>query len=179
MMDLSKYTASYDHGPLLRRLAWIFFSKLCLDNFLPIPSIFKVKLLRIFGASIGNAVVIKPNVQVKYPWNLSIGDNTWIGEHVWIDNLGNVSIGSNVCISQGAYLLTGNHDYSLESFDLIVKPIIIENGAWIGAQATVCPGVVLEEGAVLTVASLATGRLEAYGIYQGIPAKLKKHRKFQ
>ena len=64
-----------------------------------------------FGAKIGKGVIIRPGVSVKYPWKLQIGDNTWIGENVWIDNLSNIIIGKNVCVSQGAMLLSGNHNY--------------------------------------------------------------------
>lgn len=86
----------------------------------------RIRLLRLFGARMGKGVVIKPSVNIKYPWNLSIGDYSWIGENVWIDNLTHVAIGSNVCISQGAMLLCGNHDYKRPTFDLMVKPIVIE-----------------------------------------------------
>lgn len=72
---------------------------------------FKIWMLRKFGAKIGKGVFIKPLVNIKYPWNLDIGDYTWIGENVWIDNLTQVKIGSNVCISQGAMLLCRNHNY--------------------------------------------------------------------
>ena len=98
-----------------------------------------------------------------------------IGENVWIDNLVQVTIGTNVCISQGAMLLCGNHNYKLPTFDLIVKPIIIENGAWVGAKSTVCPGVTLHTHAVLGVGSVANHDLDAYSIYQGNPAiKIRK-----
>ena len=70
----------------------------------------KVRLLKMFGAKIGKGLVIKNNVIIKQPWYLTIGDDCWIGENVWIDNIDKVSIGSDVCISQGAMLLTGNHD---------------------------------------------------------------------
>src|SRR5690242_9560833 len=83
----------------------------------------KVFLLRLFGASVGKGVVIKPRVTIKYPWFLTIGNHSWIGENVWIDNLGKVAIGSNVCLSQGSMLLTGNHDYTKSTFDLMVKEI--------------------------------------------------------
>lgn len=73
-------------------------------------------------------------------------------------------------------LLTGNHNFTKSSFDLITQPIRIESGAWIGAKATVCPGVTVHSHAVLTVNSVATKDLEAYGIYQGNPGILVKIR---
>lgn len=118
-------------------------------------------------------------VNIKYPWYLTIGDNTWIGEQVWIDNLIEVTIGSNVCISQGAMLLTGNHDYSSVSFDLKVGSIVLEEGVWIGAKSVVCPGVTCASHAVLSVNSVATKNLLAYQIYQGNPAKLVRERNIQ
>lgn len=127
-------------------------------------------MLRLFGARVGQGVLIKPSVRIKFPWKLTVGDYAWIGEDVWIDNLVMVSIGNNVCISQGALLLCGNHDYKKVSFDLIAKPIILENGAWIGAKSVVCPGVTCHSHSVLAVGSVTTKDLEAYGIYQGNPA---------
>jgi putative colanic acid biosynthesis acetyltransferase WcaF len=127
-------------------------------------------VLRTFGAKIGRGVNIKPGVNVKYPWNLEIGNYAWIGENVWIDNLGKVTIGNNVCISQGAMLLCGNHDYKRSTFDLIVGDITLENGAWVGARSTVCPGVTLHSHAVLSVNSVASRDLDSYAIYQGVPA---------
>ena len=80
-------------------------------------------------------MVIKPSVNIKYPWRLTIGSFVWIGEGVWIDNLENVVIGDNVCISQGAMLLCGNHNYKKTTFDLIVGSITLEDGVWVGAQS--------------------------------------------
>ena len=73
-------------------------------------------LLRCFRASIGEGVVIKPGVRIKYPWRLRAGNNCWLGENCWIDNLATVTLGDDVCISQGAYLCTGNHDWSDSAF---------------------------------------------------------------
>lgn len=114
--------------------------------------------------------MIKPAVNIKYPWLLFVGNYVWIGEQVWIDNLSEVVIGNNVCLSQGAMLLTGNHDYSLPTFDLTARPITLADGVWIGAKAVVCPGVHCESHAVLAVNSVASHTLAAYGIYQGNPA---------
>lgn len=130
----------------------------------------KVVLLKAFGARIGSNLVIKNNVTVKYPWKLTVGDNCWIGEDAWIDNLDSVTIGNNVCISQGAMLLTGNHDYTTYNMPYRNAPITIGDGAWIGAKTVVCPGVAVMENAVLTVGSVVTKDMEANGIYQGNPA---------
>ncbi|PID92040.1 MAG: colanic acid biosynthesis acetyltransferase WcaF [Bacteroidetes bacterium] len=127
-------------------------------------------LLKLFGAKLGKKVVIKPRVHIKYPWKLRIGDHCWIGEEVWIDNLDEVEIGSNVCLSQGAMLLCGNHDYSKPGFDLMTAGIRIEEGAWVGARATIVPGCHIGEHAVVQAGSVAGGSLKARTIYRGNPA---------
>ena len=154
----------------LKQILWYFISVIFVENKLFQMSGIRTFLLNLFGATIGEGVVIKPGVKIKFPWKLIIGANTWIGEGVWIDNLAQVSIGKSVCISQGAFLFTGNHDYKKQTFDLITLPIIIEDGAWIGALAVVCPGVICGSHAVLSVSSIANKNLEPYGIYKGNPA---------
>jgi putative colanic acid biosynthesis acetyltransferase WcaF len=170
--DLSTYDNSPFHpgGSGLKRLLWFYVNAIFLkSSFLP-SSRLKVFCLRLFGAKIGNSVTIKPGVNVKYAWHLSIGNHSWIGENVWIDCLVPVSIGSNVCISQGAVLLTGSHDYKKTSFDLITAGITLEDGVWIGAGAIINLGVAAASHAVLTSGSVATKNLGAYAIYQGNPA---------
>jgi putative colanic acid biosynthesis acetyltransferase WcaF len=133
-------------------------------------------ILRLFGAKIGLNMYMKPGVKVKFPWYLTVGDHCWIGEDVWIDNLTQVSIGSHVCVSQGAYLCTGNHDWSKPNLKLFTSPIVLERGCWVGAKTVVGPGVTVREGAVLTAGSVATKDLEEFGIYSGNPAILRKRR---
>ena len=133
-------------------------------------------IIRAFGARVGKGVLIKPGVRIKFPWRLEIGNNSWVGEDVWIDNLASVQIGANCCISQGAYICTGNHDWAAPAFDLIVKPIKIADGAWIAAKSVVGPGVRVGEGAVLSMGSVAKSDMASWGIYQGIPALLLKKR---
>ncbi len=170
--DLSTYNNSPFHpgGNAVKRVLWYYLNALFLKTSLVPSNNFKAFLLRMFGAKIGNKVTIKPGVNVKYPWHLTIGHHTWIGENVWIDCLVPVTIGNNVCISQGAVLLTGNHNYKKTSFNLIVQSVILEDGAWIGAGAMVNPGVIVASHAVLTSGSVATKNMEAYTVYQGNPA---------
>jgi len=149
---------------------WLLASEVLVRSWLP-GSGLRVRVLRLFGAKIGPGVVIKPHVRIKFPWRLSIGANSWIGEEVWIDNLVQVNIGSNCCISQGAYLCTGSHNWSLPTFDLITKPITVGDGAWICARASVAPGVHVGAGAVLGFGATATRDLEpgqCYGLAQAV-----------
>lgn len=137
----------------------------------PVPgSGWRAALLRAFGAEIAAGVVLKPRVQVKFPWRLEIGADSWIGEGAWIDNLAFVRIGRNTCISQGVYLCTGNHDWTSPGFDLVTAGITIEDQCWVGARATVAPGTHMETGAVLGVGAVASGRLKRWTIYRAAKA---------
>lgn len=174
--DLSKYDNSWytpGRNALIRAL-WYITNALFFKKSWCTPYGIKRALLRCYGAHIGKNVVIKPCVNIKYPWRLEIGDNSWIGEGVWIDNIAEVTIGKNCCISQGALLICGNHDYTKETFDLQIGDITIEDSAWIGAKAIVCPGIKMGEASVLTAGSVATKDLSPNTIYQGNPATEKK-----
>ncbi|MBL8993234.1 MAG: colanic acid biosynthesis acetyltransferase WcaF, partial [Spirochaetia bacterium] len=98
------------------------------------------------------------------------------GENVWIDNLAPVVMENHVCLSQGAYLLTGSHNYKRKHFDLITKGIHLESGVWIGAKSIVGPGVRCGSHSVLALGSVATRDLKPFTIYQGNPAKKKRSR---
>jgi acetyltransferase len=171
-VSLSSFSSNgYDKGASsFKQILWYFVNAIIVRSPLnPFISI-KILILRMFGAQIGKGVIIKNEVRIKAPWNLRIGHNCWIGEKVWIDNLDKVFIGDDVCISQGAMLLTGNHDYTLSDMPYRNAPILICDGAWVGAQSTVCPGVTINKYAILTVGSVATKDMEESGIYQGVPA---------
>ncbi len=169
--DLSKFNNSwYNPGNKVKIILWFITNSLIINSYLPIPVFFKILVLRLFGAKIGSNFVIKPNVNIKYPWFLEIGNHVWIGENTWIDNFVKVTIEDNSCISQGALLLTGNHDYKKSTFDLIPKEIYLEKGVWIGAKSVVCGGVRCKSHSVLAVNSVATKDLNSYKIYQGNPA---------
>jgi putative colanic acid biosynthesis acetyltransferase WcaF len=168
--------SDFHPGSILKRLLWALLSGLFFQNWIPWPSQLKSTLLRIFGAQIGEGLILKPRVTIKYPWKLRIRDHVWIGENVWIDNLAEISIGSHVCISQGALLLCGNHDFKKSTFDLITRPIDLEDGVWIGAKCVVAPGVTCRSHSVLSLGSVATKDLKAWTVYQGNPATAKKPR---
>jgi putative colanic acid biosynthesis acetyltransferase WcaF len=165
-MKLSSFSSrDFDRGaPRAKEAAWIVLSGMFFESWFP-GSAWRKWLLRAFGATIGERVTIKPRVRVKFPWRLSVKSDVWIGEGVWIDNLETVLIGSDVCISQGAYLCTGSHDWEKTTFDLIVKPIHISSHAWIGAMARLAPGTRVGRGAIVGMGAVVSGELAPYHVF--------------
>lgn len=163
-------------GSLAKRVLWYVINAVVFHSWLLPWSRAKRGLLRLFGAKVGTSVVIKPRVNIKYPWHLELGDNVWLGEGAWIDNLGPVTLESNVCVSQDACLLTGNHDYKDPAFGLIIGAIHVETGAWIGARAVVSPGVRMGRESVLTAGSVLSEDARPGGVYRGNPAQLVRMR---
>ena len=139
-------------------------------------SAWRVRLLRLFGASIGNDCRIKPGLRVKFPWRLQLGTACWLGEDAWIDNLAPITLGDYVCLSQGVYLCTGNHNYRSPLFDLCPGAIIICSEAWIAARAVLAPGTVIGAGAVVSLGAVVSGSVAPGSIVRGNPAVVVGHR---
>lgn len=171
-VDLSRFDpGNYNPGrPFLIRSLWFLVNALFLQNPLNPSSSVKVRLLRLFGAKIGRGAVLKPSINVKSPWFLTLGDNCWIGERAWLDNLVPITLGNNVCISQGVYLCTGNHDWSDPTFGYKLGEILVEDGAWVCAGALVLPGVVVADHSIVAGGAVLTRSTLPYRVYAGNPA---------
>jgi putative colanic acid biosynthesis acetyltransferase WcaF len=146
--------AGYDRGrPKPIQALWVLASMLFVER--PwCPSPLRVIVLRIFGANIGHGVIIRNRVRVHWPWKLTIGNDVWVGVDSWLLNLEPIDIGSDVCISQGAFLCTGSHRADSPTFEFDNGPIKIKDGAWIAARATVLRGVTIGQGAVVGAGAL-------------------------
>ncbi len=160
----------------LAELAWYGCKCLFFLPAFPWPSGWRCRWLRLFGAEIGQGVVIKPRVNIHLPWKLSVGDHAWIGEEVFILNFEPVRIGAHACISQRAFLCTGNHDYREVAMPYRNRPVTIGDGAWVGAQAFVGPGVTLGDEAVAAAGSVVTHSLPAAMVCAGNPCRPVKPR---
>lgn len=119
-----------------------------------VPVAVRVRVLRAFGATIGDGVLIRHRVRIHWPWKLEVGDHSWIGEGVWILNLEPVLIGSHTCVSQEVMLCTGSHDRRSTSFEFDNGPIRVGDHAWIGARATVLRGVTIGSRTVVGATGL-------------------------
>lgn len=178
MVDLSKFNNERFHrgASAGRELAW----RMIQQGFCNLEWVkaygLRRGILKAFGAELAEGVVVKPKVKITFPWKLSVGKNSWLGEEAWLLNLDRIHIGSNVCISQRALLCTGSHDWSSESFDLVTKPITIEDGAWICANVFIGPGVTVGINSVVTAGSVVTQDLPANMVCSGNPCVPVKKR---
>jgi putative colanic acid biosynthesis acetyltransferase WcaF len=168
--DLFDSSKGLDRGrSRLVEATWYLVKCLFFLSPLPWPSSFKCALLRIFGAKIGKGVIIKPRVNIHFPWKLTVGDFAWIGEEVFILNFEPVAIGAHCAISQRAFLCTGNHDYREPDMPYRNQPITVEDGAWVGAQVFVAPGVTIGTEAVITAGSVVTKNQPEHMVCGGNP----------
>lgn len=173
LIQLDQYeNRAYKRGASrMGELAWVLMRAIFFMHSIPVSSGLKTAILRMFGAKIGRGVVIRSRVNISMPWFLEIGDHVWIGDDVGILSLAPVKIGSHTCISQRAYLCTGSHDFSSKSFALIVKPITIHDGCWIGAVSFVGPGVTMQECSRSCAGAVVVKDVPSGTTVAGVPAK--------
>lgn len=177
-LQLKTYDNSqYNPGAsFAKRFFWYWISILLFESGLFPTYGLKRIILRAFGARLGKCVIIKAHVRIKYPWRLTVGDYCWLGEDLWIDNLADVLIGDNVCLSQGVYLCTGSHNYRESSFDLMTESIEIASGTWIAARATILQKVKIGRDVVVTAGAVVSDNIADEAIVGGVPAQVIRQR---
>lgn len=175
-MDLSRYsTRGFSRGaPRWKEALWLGTKLIFFQMSVPWPSALRVGLLRVFGARVGRGVVIRERVNISFPWRLELGDHVWLGEEVMILSLACVTIESNVCISQRAFLCTGSHNFQSPDFDLLTSPIVIRSRSWIAAQAFIGPGVEVGPGSMVAASSVVSRNVPPNVLVRGNPAALAK-----
>jgi len=160
----------YTPGELFRRALWA--GGRLAFRFSPRPCFgWRRFILRCFGAKIGAHVNTYPSTWIYFPWNLTAGDWCALGEETFIYNLGPVTLGEKVTISHRAQLCAGTHDYTRPDLPLLKPPIIIENQAWVCADAFIGPGVTVGEGAIIGARAVAMKNVAPWTIVAGNPAK--------
>lgn len=142
---------------------WLLIEFLLVSNPLQPSSGLRRWALNAFGAKIGKGVILRQRLRVKFPWNLEIGDSSWIGEGVWIHNQDKVTIGHDVCISQETFITTGSHDFR-NDMSLITKPVVIESGAWVCSRAIITAGSRIGMSAVVSAGSVVRGTVRSGSI---------------
>jgi putative colanic acid biosynthesis acetyltransferase WcaF len=155
----------------LRRLLWSWVEATLYRHSFHTANRWRGFLLRLFGARVGECCTIRKTSRVYYPWNLTMGSLSCLGDDVVVYDLGPVTLGDRVTISQEAYLCAGTHDFRLRTMPLLTPPIEVKDDAWICARAFVGPGVTVGEGAVVGAAAVAMKNVEAWTVVAGNPAQ--------
>ena len=179
-LDLRNYKNRHSRKSKVARAMW---NIVWLLLFRPTPSrglrvfdLWRVFLLRIFGAKIGVYSSVKNTVRIWQPWNLEIGDWTVVSEDCEIYNVDKVRIGNRVDVSAGAYVCTAGHDIGSLTMELTHSPIAIGDDVWIAARAILLPGVGIGDGAVVAAGSVVAKDVEPWTVVGGNPARFLKKR---
>ncbi|WP_083983053.1 hypothetical protein [Devosia soli] len=167
------------HFPLRHRLfraLWMV-TWAVLARWTPAPlHAWRLWLLRLFGAQVGQGARIYGTACIWYPPNLQVDQGAVIGWDTVIYCQAPIHIGRNAIVSQYAHLISGSHDIDRRGLPLILRPIHIGVDAWICAGAMVGPGVTVGDGAVLGARAVAFSDLAAWSVYIGNPAKYLRRR---
>jgi len=163
---LELFTAGYSVRIKIRYALWVLFGARLISTSLLCSKI-RILILKISGSKIGGKVIIRSGVKIQFPWNLEIGDSSWIGEEVWFINHEKITIGSDVCISQRSIICSGGHDYRSASLEYAHKPVTIKDGAWVCLDAKVLPGVTIGECSVVSAGEIARKSLPDFSMLVG------------
>lgn len=182
----SEWWAKQDyHDPLprsvkLKRLAWILTWGL-LAKWMPyfVGKKWRIFLLRRFGMKDQGHVGFYPSAKIWAPWNLELGSFVAIDDAVNLYSAAKITIGTKVAISREAFICTASHDITKPNRPLITAPITICDGVWIGARATILPGVTIGEGAIVAANAVVTRDVAPWTVVGGNPAKFIKPRELK
>lgn len=114
----------------------------------------RVNLLKLFGATLGKDVVIRPYVKIYSPKNLRVSDRVWIGEEVWIYNYDTTILLDDAVISQQAIICTASHDYKSKHFATQSEKIIVGKNSWVCIRGIVLMGSILSDGEIVPANSV-------------------------
>lgn len=179
-MSYEKYQDALTLGNKLARFAWNVFAFVLFRPFAgPVFRYYRSSVLRLWGAKIGKRCAVASSVKIWAPWNLEVGDYVAIGPRAGIYDVAKIVMGSNITVSQDAYLCTASHDISQLKKPLVVHPIELRDSTWVAARAIVLPGVTIGEGAVVGAGAVVTKDVEPWTVVGGNPAKFIKKREIR
>lgn len=174
VIDLSQAPGSRESWdrPFWVVLLWAICEVLFVTNSLQLSSGIRVRVLRAFGADIGEGVIMRPGLKVRFPWKLSVGDRCWIGERVWLHNQDQLTIGHDSVISQDSFVTTGTHAFRTD-MALRTRPVVIEEGVWLTSRCMVLGGSHIGRSALVLPTTVVKGAVPANAIYgSGDPSVL-------
>ena len=134
-------------------------------------NMWRVLLLRCFGATIGRGTVVHRTTKFFLPWNLTLADHVVIADHVIINAMGPITIGQRTRISQYSHLCSGTHDYQDPKMGVHQHPITIGKDVWLAADVFVGPNVTIGDRTIVGARSGVFANLPSGVIAVGLPCK--------
>lgn len=178
--EQQKYSTPTSRDVKIKRLKWLLAWRLLIK---PLPYFFgkkwRIWLTTKFGLKHNGAISIYPNVQIWAPWNVEMGRFVAIDSEVNLYSADKIKIGTKVAISREAFICTASHDINYANRPLTTAPITICDGVWLGARATVLPGITIGEGAIVAANAVVTKDVPAWAVVAGNPAKIIKYRQLK
>lgn len=139
------------------------------------PAEVRTSLEKITGESIDSSVTVSLPFYTDFGKHISFGKNIFINQNVTFVDLGGIYLEDDVLIGPGAHLLTVNHLVDpAKRRGIIVDSIRIKKNAWIGANATVLPGVTIGKNVIVAADATVTKDVPDNVIVAGTPAKITK-----
>ena len=172
-----KFVSEWSLGDNVRRALWMLVSATFFRFSFHNMYGFRNLLLRLFGATIGERVRIRPTARIEIPWHTILGDDVVIGDFATLYSLGVIRIGSGTVVSQMCYLCAGTHNYQSRTFELIRKPINVGEDCWLAADVFVGPSVIIGDRSVVGARSSVFTDVPADVVVVGTPARFLKPRK--
>lgn len=125
------------------------------------------------GTALGLAQYIHvPGRQRAGRVGIQIGARTVVNRGCCLDGRGGLTIGDNVSVSPGVWILTDGHDMHDPFFAEVLAPVVVGDYAWLGSRAMILPGVTIGEGAVVAAGAVVTRDVAPYTVVGGVPARL-------
>lgn len=168
---------SLDRGrPRVVEALWVLTKCFFFISPLPWPSRFKCALLRMFGAKIGTGVVIRPRVNIHFPWRLVVGNHCWIGDGCQLLSIASITFQDHVALAHEVYVAAGGHDIQSATMAGKHEPILVKSGTWIASRAFIGPGVTIEQDCVVGAAAVVMKSIGPAVVVAGNPARVIRPR---
>ena len=128
----------------------------------------------LFYNQIGENSIVYNQLTVVCPKNVKIGKNVTVMNGALMMSAGGITLEDNVLIAANVQLISNNHD-PYDRYVITCKPILIKEGAWVGAGATILPGVTVGKHAIIGANSVVSKDIPDYAVAVGCPAKVIKY----
>ena len=130
-----------------------------------------------YGFVAGTGTRVLENVTIYHPQNLQLGNGVGISSSCQLNAAGGIVIEDDVLVGPGCMIWSQNHNFSsqtdrIRSQGYTLRLTVIETDSWIGAGATILPGVRIGRGTIVAAGAVVTRNTAPFSIVAGVPAAL-------